>query len=328
MITENFRRSLCGSNGPTDPVRVLLVEDDADDYTLTRALLDRVPGTSFLLEWVDSYDAGLAALSRGEHDVCLLDYQLGARTGLELLHEAVAAECRTPILLLTGLEDRDTDEAALEAGAADYLVKHEITGPVLERALRYARQRAALLDEIRRLSVTDDMTGLQNRRGFHLLASQRLRDHRPDTEMLLMYADLDGLKAINDQLGHAAGDAAIVAIADVLRRAFRGADVIARLGGDEFVVLALDVPVHAEADIAWRITHHLDAYNTTQRPECRLSISSGFVRRALSASTSLPGLVAEADALMYAEKVARRRKRAESTRASGNADASVMESAA
>ncbi|HYW32227.1 MAG TPA: diguanylate cyclase [Gemmatimonas sp.] len=321
-LTDVWQASLQPAEGVELPVRVLLIEDDADDYTLTRALLDRVPGTSFVLDWANSYEAGWDALNRGEHDVCLLDFQLGARTGLELLNAAITGGCRTPILLLTGLEDRDTDVAALQAGAADYLVKHEMTGPVLERALRYARQRGALLEEIRRLSVTDDMTGLQNRRGFHLVSAQRLREHAAGTDVLLMYADLDGLKSINDRFGHETGDAAIIAIADVLRRAFRGSDVIARLGGDEFVVLALDVPVHAEAEIAWRIKHHLDAHNASTLPDRQLSISSGFVRQPLTPTTSLPQLLAEADARMYEEKMARQQQRKDA------ASASAMENAA
>ncbi|QJR35951.1 GGDEF domain-containing protein [Gemmatimonas groenlandica] len=291
------------------PIRVLLIEDDIDDFLLTWTLLDRVPGALFSLEWTDSYETGLAALRREAHDVCLLDCQLGARTGLELLTAAAEFGCRTPILLLTGVEDRDTDLAALRAGAAEYLVKQEITGPVLERALRYARQRAALLEEIRRLSVTDELTGLKNRRGFHLLGSQRIREYPADTQVLLMYADLDGLKSINDQFGHEAGDRAIQAVGSVLSRAFRASDVIARLGGDEFVVLAVDVPLHAERDIAWRIRHHLAAQNLAWTPAFELSISFGFVRHVLSSTLSLTELVAEADARMYEEKSARRRQR-------------------
>jgi diguanylate cyclase (GGDEF)-like protein len=292
------------------PLRVLLVDDDEDDYVLTRALLERIPGARCALEWANTYEAGREALLGGGHDACLLDYRLGACTGLELLAEVVALGCRTPILLLTGLGERETDLAALRAGAADYLVKGEITAPVLERAIRYARERSALLEEIRRLSVADELTGLHNRRGFHALAAQRLRAQPHDAEVLVLYADLDGLKAINDRLGHEAGDAAIAAVADVLRRAFRACDVVARLGGDEFAVLALDVPLEAEAVIVARVHQHLDAHNATRPPEAQLAVSTGSVRRALGGGVALDALLAEADALMYARKAARRAVRA------------------
>jgi diguanylate cyclase (GGDEF)-like protein len=300
--------------GGAASLRVLLVEDDEDDYVLTRALLERIPGARVALEWVATYEAGRDALLRGDHDACLLDFRLGARTGLELLEEAVALGCRTPVLLLTGLGDRETDQAALRAGAADYLVKAEITAPMLERAIRYARGRSALLEEIRRLSVADELTGLHNRRGFHTLAAQRLRAHPPGAEVLLMYADLDGLKAINDTLGHEAGDAAIAAVADVLRRSFRGSDVVARLGGDEFAVLALDVPLEAEGQIAARVQQHLDLRNAARPPAAQLAVSTGFVRRRLDGVTTLDALLAEADARMYAHKAARRADRARAAR--------------
>ena len=299
------------AGAPAEPLRVLLVEDDADDYLLTCARVERIPGTRVALEWAATYEAGHEALLRGGHDACLLDYRLGARTGLELLGEVVALGCRTPILLLTGLGDRETDLAALRAGAADYLVKGEITAPMLERAIRYARERSALLEEIRRLSVADELTGLHNRRGFHALAAQRLRAHPQEAEVLIMYADLDGLKAINDRLGHEAGDAAIATVADVLRRAFRASDVVARLGGDEFAVLALDVPLETEAVITRRVQQHLDAHNAARSPEAQLGVSTGFVRRALVGETTLDTLLAEADALMYAQKAARRGERPE-----------------
>src|ERR1700731_3144835 len=102
------------------PLRILLIDDDEDSYVITRQLLSRVEGSAFELEWVDTYEAGLAALRRTGYDACLLDYQLGARDGLELLHEATAEGCRAPIIMLTGQCDNEIDLQALRAGAADY----------------------------------------------------------------------------------------------------------------------------------------------------------------------------------------------------------------
>jgi len=119
-------------------LKILLVEDDEDDCFLTRAVLNEVYGNEVEVEWVSAYEPAKAAMLRGGHGLCLLDYHLGARTGLELLREAVAQGCRTPVVLLTGNDDWDVDVEAMEAGAADYLVKGQFGPSLLERSIRYA----------------------------------------------------------------------------------------------------------------------------------------------------------------------------------------------
>ncbi|MBA3962611.1 MAG: response regulator, partial [Chthoniobacterales bacterium] len=122
-------------------LRVLLIEDDPDDYLLTTELLAEIPGSKVAFEWATDFDAGLAALSRCEHDACLLDYRLGQQDGIILLREALSRGCKAPVILLTGVGDRDLALQALEAGAADYLVKGEIDAAALERSIRYALQQ-------------------------------------------------------------------------------------------------------------------------------------------------------------------------------------------
>ena len=122
-----------------DRVRVLLVEDDEDDYLLTRDLLAEIDGGGrYTLDWARTYEAALEMLSRGSHDVCLLDHRLGARTGIELLREARADGHASPMILLTGLADPELDLEAMRAGAADYLVKGQLSAALLERSIRYA----------------------------------------------------------------------------------------------------------------------------------------------------------------------------------------------
>jgi two-component system sensor histidine kinase/response regulator len=125
----------------TDIVKVLLVEDDEDDYLITRNLLRAVETPRFVLDWVQTYEAGFDALVRNLHDVCLLDYGLGTGTGLELLREVIASGCRVPVILLTGQEDHTVDVEATQTGATDYLVKGQVNTTLLERALRYALER-------------------------------------------------------------------------------------------------------------------------------------------------------------------------------------------
>ena len=120
---------------------VLLIEDDEEDYVILRKLLSRINGTKYQLDWVKSYDAGLEAILKSEHDICILDWRLGARDGLELLRTSVAKGCKMPIILLTGVGHREIDLQAAKSGASDYMVKGEITTPLIERSIRYAIER-------------------------------------------------------------------------------------------------------------------------------------------------------------------------------------------
>lgn len=120
------------------PLSVLLIDDDRDDYFLTRELLADIPGNRLVLNWVATYEAGRDALCDETHDVYLLDYRLGARTGIELLREAKGQGCSRPVILLTGQGHSRTDQDALDAGAADYLEKAGLTAALLGRSIRYA----------------------------------------------------------------------------------------------------------------------------------------------------------------------------------------------
>jgi signal transduction histidine kinase/HPt (histidine-containing phosphotransfer) domain-containing protein len=122
-------------------IKVLLIEDDEDDYIITRKLLSRVEGTKYLIDWVTNYDAGMEAIRKRGHDICLLDYRLGERNGIEFIRESFAEGCRTPVILLTGQSDRAVDLEAARAGASDYMVKGQITAPLLERSVRYSIER-------------------------------------------------------------------------------------------------------------------------------------------------------------------------------------------
>jgi PAS domain S-box-containing protein len=119
--------------------RVLLVEDNEDDYLIVRDLLSDITATGFDLRWVNNYQDAREALTRHQYDVCLLDYGLGEATGIDLVCEFGAGE--TPFVLLTGHENHEVDVAAATAGAADYLIKGEIKAPLLERSIRYAIER-------------------------------------------------------------------------------------------------------------------------------------------------------------------------------------------
>ncbi len=162
----------------------------------------------------------------------LTDYRLGARTGLDLLQALQERGSPTPVIVLTGQGDREVDLRAVNAGAADYLAKGEVTPALLERSIRHAVLQHALLMQLRTLPLTDELTGLHNRRGSRILAEAQIRlAKRGDKPTLLVFMDVDGMKQINDRFGHQAGDEALVETAGLLQRTFRSPDVCARLGG-------------------------------------------------------------------------------------------------
>ena len=132
-----------------EPTRVLLVDDEEDEFILARDLLRRAGETRFTLEWASTFEGGLELLEYGLVNVCLVDYQLGARTGLDFVREAQAMSTDVPLILMTGRGGRAVDADAISAGAADYLDKAELTPALLERSIRYAIERASTLRQLR-----------------------------------------------------------------------------------------------------------------------------------------------------------------------------------
>lgn len=191
-------------------IRVLLIEDDEDDYLLTKALVSAKENKTIKLDWVDTYDQAVSAIERGGYDVYLVDYRLGPYTGIDLIQEAFRMGCRAPMILLTGQDDLTVDQSALELGAADYLVKGRIDAQLLGRSIRYALRQASVLAEVAQkenkyralfersidaIFVTDDELHFQ--------------DANPSVERLLGYSR-DELRRLNparlfsnlDQLRH------------------------------------------------------------------------------------------------------------------------------
>jgi PAS domain S-box-containing protein len=160
-----------GKEMESEKIKVLLIDDDEDDYIITRELLSEVRAGKYALDWASSYEEGLKVAGRGEHDVCLVDYRLGERTGVQLIREAREPRINIPMILLTGHGSPDVDVEAMQAGATDYLVKNETPAALLDRTIRYALElnsercraeealaayarRQAVVAEIGRLALT------------------------------------------------------------------------------------------------------------------------------------------------------------------------------
>ncbi len=124
-------------------VKVLLIDDDEDDYILTKGVFDQM-SSSYELAWVNNYEKGISSILKKQFDVYLVDYRLGKGTGIDLLNEAINSGCEQPIIILTGKGDLTIDEQAMNMGAADYLVKDEIEPSSLDRSIRYSIKEASV----------------------------------------------------------------------------------------------------------------------------------------------------------------------------------------
>ena len=163
-------------------------------------------------------------------------------------------------------------------------------------------------DHLRNISLTDALTGLNNRRGFMILATGLLKfARRVSYSVCLLYIDLDSLKYINDTFGHGAGDAAIMQFSSILIDTFRDSDVIGRMGGDEFVVMIADATESDLASVQARLQSNIDLYNLNAAQGQAFSFSLGVIRVEPQSMITMEELLAQADAAMYKHKLSRRR---------------------
>jgi len=285
---------------PLPPRRVLLIDDDRGQARIVDAAFTKFSGERFVLHWAASYEDGLQALLEGGYAVCLLDYQLGPRDGLELFREAVRRGVTTPVIFLTSETSGDVDTQALNAGAMDYLVKFELSPRGLERSLRYTLRLHETLSELRRLATRDPLTALFNRReGLRLLEAEveRSRQHARIVSAILI--DVDHFKSVNDTLGHAGGDRILVAVSEAIRANVRDGDSVVRWGGDEFAVWLPE----ADAVVARRCGEAVGA--AVRRIGC--TVSAGVAQWNATRAEARDLLVA-ADRALYEAKAAGRNR--------------------
>lgn len=189
-------------------------------------------------------------------------------------------------------------------------IELELSGRILEDEngaflrfdgiIRDVTERIRMLEELRFMSIRDDLTGLYNRRGFLTLASQQLKmADRREKGIFMLYADLDGLKEINDGLGHDLGDEALRNAALILKETFRNSDIMGRIGGDEFVVIPIEAETYA---MSARLQKNIDTQNRKIDGKYKLSLSVGVAYYDPEHPVTLGELLSKADALMYEQK--------------------------
>jgi diguanylate cyclase (GGDEF)-like protein len=169
--------------------------------------------------------------------------------------------------------------------------------------LRDMTERRHMEEQLRDISLTDELTGLYNRRGFIILAQQQIKiTERTKKGMLLFFADLDKFKQINDTLGHQEGDRVLIEVATILKEVFRKSDIIGRMGGDEFAILAIDATAETGDALLKRLYNYLDNCSRLEGRNYALSLSMGMAQYDPENPCSLDKLMAQADTLMYEEK--------------------------
>lgn len=204
-------------------------------------------------------------------------------------------------------EDNELDRLLREASHITESLKSKVPdartlGNVLRRAVQCAVKQSILDRELRSLALTDELTGLHNRRGFLALAKQQLKVADRNREgMLLFFGDIDDLKKINDRYGHHEGDLAVVRAAEALKQTFRDSDIVARLGGDEFAILALETSAQYQQAILHRLNENLNKLNSGER-RYEVALSVGVARFDPAHPLALSDLISQADREMYEHK--------------------------
>ncbi|MEG4531303.1 diguanylate cyclase [Microcoleus sp. D2_18a_D3] len=304
---------------------ILIVDDTPDNLRLLAKILE---SQGYIVRKALNGRMALQGVHRDPPSLILLDINMPEMNGYEVCQKLKASEtsAQIPVIFISALERVENKVQAFELGGVDYITKPFQEQEVLMRVknqLLIQQQRQQLLEqnqrleheiqerlraeaEVRQLSVTDELTGLYNRRGFFLLADQQLKiARRTQTSYFILFADLDGLKKINDTLGHEMGDRVIVDAAQILKQTFREADIVARLGGDEFALFIPNFSDESSTNFHARLQENIDRFNQ-QSERAYISISLGVEFGDVNNEVLLEQLLAKADKLMYEHKRTKR----------------------
>lgn len=274
---------------------VIIVDDELDVLSMLKRGL--VAG-GYRCETATNAESAIELLSKTSFDLMVTDIVLPGMNGFELTEKAKKLRPDMLVIIMTGFIEDFSYEEAITAGASDFIKKPFMVQELLLR-IRFVTLQAKLL----KMTVTDELTGLYNRRGFFTVTEQYLKlSNRQKNLQYVLYLDLDNLKGINDTLGHDGGDHALIETAAVLRDTFRDSDIIARIGGDEFVIVPIGTTEEGASIATSRLYQNLLAHNEKRKQTYPLSVSVGFACCDPESPCSIDELLSQADKSMYEQK--------------------------
>ncbi len=291
------------SGNDNQALKVLMIEDDHDFAKLIEVRLRQESVPVFEVHHCSDLRSGMEAAVSLEPDMILLDLELPDSRGQETFNRLHAHVPQIPVMISSSLADATMALQMVREGAQDYLLKGSVDLKVLPRMILCALERHRIQTELGRLSMHDELTRLYNRRGFLAFGVEHMKfARRVNRGLSLVFLDLDGLKQINDSIGHRQGDLALVKAADLLRNTFRASDILARIGGDEFGVIALEAPQDSADIIRRRIEDATARFNKTSGLPFQLSFSLGIVSFDASKYFCIEQMIFAADKELYKQK--------------------------
>ncbi len=285
-------------------LKILIVDDEESVSSFLVSLLSKRGHECQTAR--DGMEA-LEKIKKSSFDSAVIDVVIPLMDGISLTKELLKLYPNLPVMIMTGHADDHSAESAIGAGAREFIRKPFFIDEFIlrfDKMIRDHRGEEALLA----LSLTDELTGLYNRRRFFVLTEQCLKVAiRTKKRSLLLYIDMDDLKWINDHYGHNEGDHALIDLAGILKKTFRDSDIIARIGGDEFVVL-LESTGENDEILMTRLYENIKDHHAEGTRRYKLSISVGAAQFDSENPISIDELLSKADTLMYAQKRKRSKK--------------------
>jgi diguanylate cyclase (GGDEF)-like protein len=223
-------------------IKLLLIEDNPADSRLLKELLNEAVPDKYIITAAYNIDEAMKLLQKSDFDIVITDLNLPDTDGLDVIPYIQAINSNIPIVVLSGQSDENLALQIVQMGAQDYLVKGQGDGYLMNRVIDYSIERKKDLQQLSHLANYDSLTGLANRLLFRERLDRALiRADRSKTLVALFVIDLDRFKAVNDTLGHDAGDQLLIEVATRLKDCTREGDTVSRLGGDEFTIIMEDV---------------------------------------------------------------------------------------
>ena len=296
-------------NSNIKDVKILLIEDNELDIQTITSFIDQSERLNAEIKTVDSIKKAKTIMFYEEMDIILVDINIQGMKFEELFEVFDKDNLLIPYIVITDERDEDLGIEAVKKGAQDYLVRCELSERILRRGIIYSLERHDILQSLYRTTIIDELTGLYNRRGLHTLGNQQVElAKRHNDDIFIFYLDLDGMKSINDTLGHEFGDKALIDTSNVMHKTFRTTDILSRLGGDEFVVVVVKAQHEFIPIIIQRLKEYVAEMNSSNK-KYNLSISIGVSKVDLNNESPLDDAIQDADKEMYRAKLKNKKNR-------------------